>query len=270
MRTAYDKYGEADERTMDVAIIVVGDEVLQGFVQDTNTSFLASRLRVLGHRVRMVVVVGDSPEDIDRALRDALSMADIVLVSGGLGTTPDDVTTEAVAKALGLPLQLDKEALGWIEDRVRTRWDAEKQKRTDPEALRRMAMLPKGAIALRNEAGMAPGILIRNGDKAIVLMPGVPAELMDLFTKRVEGVIIPSTEDGEHFKELTVRMGETAMHGLLQRLHDEHRDVVVGSYPQKMGLVILRVHGKSLERVELVAGILRRELGDAVEDRKGP
>jgi molybdenum cofactor synthesis domain-containing protein len=269
MTTAYDKYGEADGCTMDAAIIVVGDEVLQGFIQDTNTPFLASRLRELGHRVRRVTVVPDETDAIAGAVKEALSSdVGLLLVSGGLGTTPDDVTTEAVAKALGLRLRLDKDALAWIEERVRTRWDPEKQRRTDPEALRRMAMLPEGAAALKNEAGMAPGIHLRHGSTDIVLMPGVPAELMDLFLNRIEGAIVPRADDGERFIELTVRMNETAMHGLLQRLHDEHRDVMVGSYPQKRGLVILRVHGKDSAAIENVVAILRKELGDAID--RGP
>jgi len=256
---------------MDVAIIVVGDEVLQGFIQDTNTPFLASRLRELGHRVRKVTVVPDEMDAIARAVREALgSGVGLLLVSGGLGTTPDDMTTEAVAKALAVPLRLDKGALGWIEERVRTRWDSEKQRRSDPAALRRMAMLPEGAAALKNEAGMAPGIHLRRGSTDIVLMPGVPAELMDLFSKRVEGAIVPRADDGEHFIELTGHMNETAMHGLLQRLHDEHRDVIVGSYPQERGLVILRVHGKVKGSVEAVVAILRRELGDAINKDSAP
>ena len=271
MMTAYDKYGKTDGRTMDAAIIVVGDEVLQGFIQDTNTHYLASRLREGGHRVRKVTVVPDETSAIAGAVREALaSGVGLLLVSGGLGTTPDDVTTEAVAKALGLQLRLDKDALGWIEERVRTRWDSEKQRRSDPAALRRMAMLPEGAAALKNEAGMAPGIHIRRGSTDIVLMPGVPAELKDLFSKQVVGAILPKADDGEHFIELTVRMSETAMHGLLQRLHDEHRDVVVGSYPQERGLVILRVHGKDRGRVEAVVAIIKRGLGDAVDKNSTP
>jgi nicotinamide-nucleotide amidase len=152
-------------------IIAVGSELLTPHRLDTNSLFLTERLNELGIDLRGKSVVGDRRADLADRLRAALARADIVLTTGGLGPTDDDVTREVAAEVLGLPLGEDDQILEGIRARF-------VQRGLDmPAVNRRQAAVPQGALVLPNAIGTAPGLVIEWQDRLVVLLPGPPAEM---------------------------------------------------------------------------------------------
>jgi nicotinamide-nucleotide amidase len=151
------------------AVVAVGDEVLTGEVVNTNGAWLAQRLLAAGSRVVLQLVVGDRMEDIGRALATARAVSDLVVIVGGLGPTPDDLTREAVARALGRSLQ----ANAAVAEVIRARHGRGAGHET---SIRQQSQILEGAEVLPNPAGTAPGQLLRLDRGAIVLLPGPPTE----------------------------------------------------------------------------------------------
>ena len=160
-------------------VIAVGSELLTPERVDTNSLFLTSELNALGVQLRYKVVVGDARGDIGAALTAAAAEADLVVVTGGLGPTDDDVTREAVAAAFGMPLEEDEEVAAAIRALFAERGLAM------PAINRRQALVPRGAAVLPNPAGSAPGLWIERPDAVCVLLPGPPRELRGMFEAAV-------------------------------------------------------------------------------------
>jgi competence/damage-inducible protein CinA-like protein len=157
-----------------VEILATGDELLTGQLVDTNSTWLMDRLWDLGVMVRRKTLVGDDRADLDAALRETTLRADLVVMSGGMGPTEDDLTSEAVATALGVPLELDEPSLRLIEERFR-RFGREM---TPNNA--KQARFPRGAEVIPNRFGTAPGFSVRVGRAELVCLPGVPLEYKGL------------------------------------------------------------------------------------------
>jgi nicotinamide-nucleotide amidase len=160
---------------MDAEIIAVGSELLTPQHADTNSLYLTDKLNTLGILVRFKTIVGDSKEDLGAALRTALERSPLVLLTGGLGPTTDDLTRDVVAEILGRPLREVPEIRRRIEERFA------RLGRSMPENNLRQAQVPEGADWLENPNGTAPGIWIEHHDKIVVLLPGPPRELEPLF-----------------------------------------------------------------------------------------
>jgi nicotinamide-nucleotide amidase len=158
------------------ALVAVGNELLYGETVDTNAAWLARSLGALGISVVHKQTVGDVPEEIRGAVRGAMHRADLVVVCGGLGPTPDDLTKAAVAELLGLDLVVDEPLL----DRLRERFRARGYNRL-PSTNRSQAEIPAGATVLRNDHGTAPGLLMEAEGSAVVLLPGVPREMRGIY-----------------------------------------------------------------------------------------
>ena len=162
-------------------VIAVGDELLFGHTVDTNGSWLGERLSDLGFDVRRRWVVGDDPSEIRTAVEGAMDDADVVVVTGGLGPTPDDLTRPVVADLLGKQLKLSKDLLTGLQNRFRTQGIE-----SVPEGAAGMAEVPEGARVLPNPIGAAPGLVLRSGaGTTFVLLPGVPREMKALFSEKV-------------------------------------------------------------------------------------
>ena len=164
---------------MGTEILTIGTELLLGQIVDTNASWIAQRLAEAGIDLFCKTTVGDNPGRIEAALRQALGRADVVLTTGGLGPTEDDLTRDVVAAVLGRPLQLDPAVLSHIERRFAHR------KIPMPENNRKQAMVPAGAEVLHNPNGTAPGLFLRDGGRCLACMPGVPAEMKPMLTEQV-------------------------------------------------------------------------------------
>jgi len=174
------------------ALVTVGDELLLGQTIDSNAAWLGRQLADLGIPVVRGHTVADSRNEIQEAVRASTAVADVVLVSGGLGPTPDDLTREAVAGLLDRPLELDETLLVALE----ARFEARGLDRL-PANNRSQAQVPQGARVLRNPHGTAPGLAMEAGDTLVVLLPGVPRELKGIF-------------EGELGELLTERFGDRA------------------------------------------------------------
>jgi competence/damage-inducible protein CinA-like protein len=167
------------------AIVVTGSELVRGERTDRNGPFLAGSLLLLGIEPARISIVGDDPAELEATLGIALD-ADLCVVSGGLGPTHDDRTVELVARAAGRPLLLDEglhEEIGSVSRRI-----AERLRRpyVDFEpGVRKQATLPEGAISL-GLAGTAPGFVLETGRAAVVVLPGPPAELQQLWPRALE------------------------------------------------------------------------------------
>jgi len=164
---------------MKAEIIAVGSELLTPDRLDTNSLFLTEELNKLGIEVLRKTIVGDNRELLAEAFRDALNRVPVVIASGGLGPTEDDLTRETVAELLGRKLRRNEEVVRAIEARFRS------FKRDMPAVNLRQAMVPEGAEVLANPRGTAPGLWLEDKGRMIALLPGPPRELKPLFLEKV-------------------------------------------------------------------------------------
>jgi len=158
------------------SLVTVGNELLYGQTVDTNAAWLGRSLALLGFRVARTFTVGDDPGSIQTAVGSAMEDADLVLVSGGLGPTPDDLTKAAVAQLLGREIGLDEELL----EKLAVRFRAAGYDRL-PAPNRSQAEVPEGAIVMHNPQGTAPGLGLETDSCLVVMLPGVPRELRAIF-----------------------------------------------------------------------------------------
>ena len=155
-------------------IIAVGSELLTPFRVDTNSLAITERLNAIGYEIRMKAVLGDDVDELAKVLAAAFGTVDLIVTTGGLGPTADDITRDAIAKALTLPLDLHEP----IVDRLRARF-AERGL-TMPEINRRQAMVPRAATVIENRNGSAPGLWLERGGTALLVLPGPPREMIPM------------------------------------------------------------------------------------------
>src|SRR5882762_8435225 len=172
------------------SIVAIGDELVGGFTLDTNSHWLAERLRLLGFPVKRVTAIRDRPDEIVDQVRRELVDDDVthVFLSGGLGPTPDDRTFAALAEALDRELILWEETRARIERRVQRMHAAGLLESPEvTEGNLRMARIPDGpAHVFKNRRGMAPGVVYEANGKLLFVLPGVPLELKSIFTEELE------------------------------------------------------------------------------------
>ena len=164
---------------MRACIIAVGSELLTPLRVDTNSLAITERLNAIGFDVRLKAIVGDDVDELADVFKGALTWADLIVLTGGLGPTADDVTRDAVARVLQLPFDEDSAVVEHIRERFARRG------LTMPDINRRQAMVPRGAALLDNPNGTAPGLWLEHGRSAILLLPGPPREM----TPMLDGVI---------------------------------------------------------------------------------
>jgi nicotinamide-nucleotide amidase len=160
-------------------IVAIGTEILLGEITDTNSVYIAQKLRDVGINLYYMTTVGDNEQRIADALRIALNRADVVITCGGLGPTVDDMTRQAVAIATDRGLEFHQSLL----DEIASRFEQFKAKMTENN--RRQAYLPSNAITIQNPVGTAPSFIVEVGQKAIISLPGVPREMKFLLNERV-------------------------------------------------------------------------------------
>ena len=249
------------------AIVTVGDEILSGHTQDTNSSLLARLAFEAGLPVAHIEIVGDNSAAIAGAIGRALADPRItrIAVCGGIGPTPDDRTFLAVAEALGRPLELNPVAYASIEALARRMHAAGWIDKPEvSEANRRCAMVPAGSVVLVNRRGMAPPLAIEVGDdRWLFVLPGIPRE----FSTIVEEELIPGYFTGATapvVREVHYRsVPESEMYQPMLVLEREFPDVSVGSYPHvERRELVIRLRGRETERVEAAVSRLRELRSD--------
>jgi len=214
---------------MNFGILVVGNEILSGDINETNATYISKKMTAMGHKVKRIVVVPDSVDEIAEELR-RLMKYDFVFVTGGLGATHDDVTAEAIAKATSRRMIYSEEA-----GRMVRRWTDNK------EIVEKIATIPEGAEVIENNAGVAPAFVVDN----VAVVPGVPAEMKDTFEK----IVRRFSKEDYHVDYLRVDDLEEKIVTRLKKVVEKFPDVEIGSYP-KPGYVLVKFSGKDSSRVE--------------------
>ena len=165
-------------------ILVTGQEILTGSVIDTNSAHIAQKLEEAGLEVTRHLCVGDDMEMLVSIIKEISERADVAVVTGGLGPTTDDITTEAAAKSAGVELVLNRSALRAVEDYFK------EQKRTMTTSNKKQALLPKGSECLNNPVGTAAGFSMKIGSCLFFFLPGVPFEM----NKMLSDMVLPLIE----------------------------------------------------------------------------
>ncbi len=250
----------------DAWIVTIGNELLRGEIVDSNSAFLAERLLRLDHETERQVTVPDESVAIEEALREAARRARIVLVSGGLGPTRDDITTEAAARAFGRKLVRDPAALETLRGFFRSvgrEMSANNEKQAD---------FPEGAEVLPNPRGTAPGFMLEAEGALLFFMPGVPRELYRMVDEEVLPRIAQRLEGGTVVRATLLRtfgLGESTLDHELEDLARDDASVELGfrtQFPDNLVRVLVRVPSEqeALEKLRRVVAEIRKRLGPLV------
>lgn len=258
---------------MRAEILAVGTELLLGEITNSNAQFLSRKLAELGIDVFHHTTVGDNPTRLRQAVETALGRADLLITTGGLGPTQDDITKETVAEVFRLPLEVDQESLeriGALFERIGVPMT---------ENNRRQALMPRGAEAIPNDRGTAPGVFLKVHDRVVVCLPGPPAELIPMFESWVEPRLAKLAA-GESQAAGGVRplfkrtlkvcgLGEALLEDRIKDILTAQSNPTIAPYA-KLGEVHLRLAAKASSREEaerLFAPVereLRQRLGDYI------
>jgi nicotinamide-nucleotide amidase len=184
-------------------IIAVGSELLTPFRTDTNSLAITERLNAIGYDVRMKFVVGDDVDELATVFERAIGHIDLVVCTGGLGPTEDDITRDALTRVLAVPMDVDEA----IVDRIRQRF--ERRGMTMPEINRRQAMVPRGAIVVENPRGTAPGLWIERQGTGVALLPGPPREMTPMLEALITDRLQPSSGVAGLFRRVLKITGRT-------------------------------------------------------------
>lgn len=238
-------------------IISVGTELLLGNILNTDAQFLSQQLSALGMNVYYQTVVGDNPQRLKEAVETAKGRADVIITTGGLGPTCDDLTKQTLAQTFGLELVFDQESAERIRDYFENRLHSTKM----PENNLQQAMLPKGCTILRNDWGTAPGCIFEAEGCRVIMLPGPPSECQPMFLERVAPYL--QALSGATIRSRTLKvfgMGESAVEQLLREQMNAMENPTLAPYA-KTGEVELRITAKAASDREA------ETLMDPVEER---
>ncbi|HYF82959.1 MAG TPA: competence/damage-inducible protein A [Clostridia bacterium] len=224
---------------MKCEIVAVGTELLLGNIVNTNAQYLSQKLADLGIDVFYHVAVGDNLQRLSDTIKSSLERADLVITSGGLGPTVDDLTKEGVADALGLKLLPDEASIKKIESMFKA------MERPMTENNLKQGNIPEGAAILENDNGTAPGVLIEKNGKIVIMLPGPPKELYPMF----EDKVLPYLKTKVHstIKSRMLRIigiGESAAEDMLKEIFKTQTNPTIAPYA-KDGEVHLRITAKT-------------------------
>ncbi|QPH39884.1 competence/damage-inducible protein A [Pedobacter endophyticus] len=232
-------------------IITIGDEILIGQIVDTNSAWMANQLNLIGVSVKQVTSVSDDEAHILQTLKDAEQRADIILITGGLGPTKDDITKKTLAKYFGMGFRRDEAALEMV------RQIFEKYKRPLIDINMQQADVPDGCEVIVNRNGTAPCMWFEQNDKIFVSMPGVPYEMMylmdDEILPRIKSRLkLPSII---HKTILTANIGESFLAKEIEEVEDRLPAHIKLAYLPKLGQVRLRLSAKGEDELTLRAEV---------------
>ncbi len=246
---------------MVVELVAVGTEILLGNIVNTNAAYLSEKCAGLGLSCYYQSVVGDNEARLLETIKNAVGRSDIVILSGGLGPTEDDLTKETAAKVLGKELFLDENIKAQIQEYFAKRGT----KPTDNNW--KQAMIPEGAIAVENNNGTAPGIIMEQNGKHIILLPGPPNELIPMFEKSIMPYLKALQPGVIYSKTVKVcGIGESKAETMVQDMIDAQTNPTIATYA-KTGEVYLRVTAAA--DTEKEAKLLIKPVVKQLKDRFG-
>lgn len=250
-------------------LISVGTELLLGNIVNTNTQFLAEKCALLGLSMYHQVTVGDNRERLTQVIRTALDRSDIVILTGGLGPTEDDLTKEVCAEVMGFSLAEDPHTRQMIESYFKNNIYKE-----IPDNNWKQAIVPQGAIVLDNHNGTAPGLILEKDNKTAILLPGPPNELIPLFNEQVYPYLEKLRPEVIRSQMVKVcGIGESQVEDKLLDLIDSQTNPTIATYA-KTGEVHLRITVSAATTEEADSMIkpvvkeIKKRLGDAVYSTK--
>ncbi|OCL28046.1 competence/damage-inducible protein A [Orenia metallireducens] len=226
---------------MKAEIITIGTELLLGQIIDSNSQWIGQRLAEIGVNLYYKATVGDNKERVLDTLKNSINRSDIIITTGGLGPTQDDLTRECIGEALGLELIKDEELLMDIRDY----FDKMGHEMADNNI--KQAYLPEGAVAIDNPEGTAPGILINQDGKVIVAMPGVPIEMKAMMIETVLPYLKKKFSKGEVIKSRVIKtcgIGESSLEELITDILTEQTNPTIAPLASQ-GEVKLRLTAKA-------------------------
>jgi nicotinamide-nucleotide amidase len=246
-------------------IIAVGSELLTPFRTDTNSLWLTDRLNSVGVEVKLKTIVGDDDARLEETIRDALKRSGVVVLTGGLGPTEDDITRKIAARALGRRLSLDERVLEEIRAKF-LRWG-----RKMPEINARQAMVMEGAEVLPNPNGSAPGMYLEHDSRVVVLLPGPPREMKPMFDDQVLPKLA-ARAGGVRVARRVLRvagLGESAVDERIAPVYTQYKNPQTTILFTNTDIEIhLTAQGKTEQEAELLldglSGQIEERLGDAV------
>jgi nicotinamide-nucleotide amidase len=245
---------------MQAEVIAIGDELTTGQRLDTNSQWLSAELGLLGIPVLFHTTVCDTLEAGVEAFRNAVGRCDLVVATGGLGPTADDLTRHVLAAVSGQPLELAPEALQVVESRFARRGVAM------PESNRLQAMFPRGSRIIPNPDGTAPGIDVdvrrpAGGTSRVIALPGVPSEMRSMWTGTVAGALLAMLPDAGVFVHRRIKCfgaGESAIEAMLPDMIRRGRDPLVGITAHE-ATITLRIVAHGRDEAECLAKIAPTE-----------
>ena len=249
---------------MKTAILSVGTELLFGQITNTNTVYLSQQLNLLGFDVMYHYTVGDNPERVAEMIRLAFKDCDLVLTTGGLGPTQDDLTKEVACRVLGDELVMMDDVLEDLTAYFR------KNGRQMTDNNKKQAIMPSRAKVFRNDAGTAPGFALQKDGKYIVCMPGPPREMTRMFQKNVVPFLRKMSDDVIYYRMIRCfGIGESQLETALLDLIDNQTDPTLATYA-KEGECSLRIESKRGTQEEAKAAVdemlakVREIIGDYI------
>ena len=259
--------------SVNVGLLVVGNEILDGVVLDTNSQWVIKQLRPLNLQVRERMTVRDDVSDMSMALRRLVSdRCALVITMGGLGPTHDDKTLSGVAEAFGLPLELNPDALDIVTRRYRELHEGGIVDTAEITASRRkMAILPRGARPLDNRVGSAPGVSLVVEGVRVICLPGVPREMMWIFENEVLDILKGMVRGAyaERFITLPLK-DESLLAPIIDEVMRQVPSVYVKSMVKPLGERGIRIWissvGESQEVVEKRLELAEKKLTQMVEE----
>lgn len=244
---------------MIVELIAVGTELLLGNIVNTNSAYLAEMCARLGLSLYYQTVVGDNEKRLAQTYETALERSDVVILTGGLGPTQDDLTKEVCGKVLGLPLVEDTHTRSRIEKMLNV-YMANNPERRITDNNWKQALVPEGAIILDNDNGTAPGLIIEKDGKITILLPGPPGELIPLFRDKVYPYLHEKQPEVIYSQMVKIcGIGESQVAEEIQDLIDAQDNPTIAPYA-KVGEVHLRITAKAeneKEAQKLVKPVIR-------------
>ncbi len=249
---------------MKAEILAVGTELLMGQITNTNAQYISSKLPLVGVGVYYHTVVGDNAERLEKSLSLALERCDVVITTGGLGPTQDDLTKETVSRLMGKKLVLHQESL------TKIKCFFENLHRSMTINNEKQAYFPEGCIIMKNNNGTAPGCIIENGEKVVIMLPGPPSEMKPMFDEQVMPYFMEKCDFKLESKFLRIfGIGESALEDMLLDLIDGQTNPTLATYA-KDGEVTLRLTARvnpgenADEIISPMLSEIKKRTGDAL------
>ena len=250
-----------DDEEMKTAILSVGTELLFGQIVNTNTVFLSQQMNMIGFDVMYHYTVGDNPDRVEETMKKALEECDMVITTGGLGPTQDDLTKEIACRVMNDELVMMDDVL----DEIVKYFGTLGRKMTENN--RKQAIMPSRAEVFHNDAGTAPGFALENEGKYIICMPGPPREMERMFEKSVVPFIERMSEGALYYRIIRFfGIGESSLETELMDMIDGQTDPTLATYA-KEGECSLRIASKRKTREEAEAAV--NDMLEKVKERLG-